>query len=72
LLDNGADPNTTSNGTPILNAIADTQNEEFVEMLLKKGANVNSKDYQGNTPLQIASKYNNQGVINMLKKYGAK
>jgi ankyrin repeat protein len=72
LLDKGANPNTISHGKPLLNDAVDYGAEEFVKLLLEKGANVNSKDAEGNTPLQIAVKSNNQSMIQLLMKYGAK
>jgi len=72
LLDKGANPNTISKGKPLLNDAVDYGAEEFVKLLLEKGANVNSKDAEGNTPLQIAVKSNNQSMIQLLMKYGAK
>lgn len=72
LLDKGANPNTMSMGTPLLNDAVDYREEEFVKLLLEKGANVNSTDDKGNTPLQIAVKSNKQSMIQLLMKYGAK
>jgi ankyrin repeat protein len=72
LLDKGANPNTISRGTPLLNDAVDYGDEEMVKLLLEKGANVNSMDAKGNTPLQIAVKSNNQSMIQLLVKYGAK
>lgn len=72
LLEYGADPNTSSKGKPLLSELAEVQNAEFAEMLIKKGADVNRKDINGDSALQIAIRNNNQVMINLLKKYGAK
>jgi len=40
--------------------------------LLHHGANPNFKDFTGNTPLRAAEKFHEKGLVEELKKYGAK
>lgn len=43
-----------------------------VEILLKKGADVNYKDFSGKVPLRIAMENNNKNMISLLLEKGAK
>ncbi|MCP4220873.1 MAG: hypothetical protein GY765_39965 [bacterium] len=43
----------------------------IVKRLLEKGANVNSKDLEGNTPLYYAARYGHKNVAGILKSYKA-
>lgn len=45
---------------------------EFVELLLEKGADVNAKDLQGQTPLQLAEEQKRTEIAELLRKYGVK
>ncbi|NEP13783.1 MAG: protein kinase [Symploca sp. SIO2C1] len=45
-------------------------NEDLVELLIVKGADVNAKDHQGNTPLQLAIEHE-RGVAGLLIDKGA-
>jgi cytohesin len=46
-------------------------NEEMVHMLLDTGANLNSRDKEGNTPLHIAAQYGNTKIVHVLLTRGA-
>ncbi|ORX78126.1 ankyrin [Anaeromyces robustus] len=43
----------------------------IIDKLLKRGANINAKDNEGETPLIIACKYGNEKVVKVLVDYGA-
>ena len=42
---------------------------EIAKILISEGAQINTKDNDGQTPLDIAVEYNNDEVIKVLKKY---
>jgi ankyrin repeat protein len=42
---------------------------KIVQLLIEKGADVNVKDGDGNTPLQVASEYGYEEIIKLLKEY---
>jgi ankyrin repeat protein len=44
---------------------------EVVELLISHGADINKKDYSGNTPLQKAYQYNHTNMIKLLLSLGA-
>jgi ankyrin repeat protein len=46
-------------------------NIELVKLLLEYGADVNSKDDDGYTPLSIACKYKNTELVKLLIEHGA-
>jgi len=43
--------------------------KEFVEELLKAGADINTKDEEGRTPLMLATEKNNKEIIKILEKF---
>jgi ankyrin repeat protein len=45
---------------------------EVIEQLLAKGADVNAKDNDGNSPLSLATARSNTAVVELLKARGAK
>lgn len=46
-------------------------NQDIVSLLLEKGADVNSKDYQGNTPLILAASGGHTELVQLLLEEGA-
>lgn len=42
------------------------------ELLILKGADVNAKENKGRTPLKLAVETKSNGMIELLKKHGAK
>ena len=69
LIDHGYNVNTRENNiTPLLIA-SYTNNLEVVKYLIDKDVDVNSPDYEGNTPLHIAHNY--PDVVNTLIQSGA-
>eukprot|EP00833_Pecoramyces_ruminatium_P002190 jgi/Orpsp1_1/1176222/evm.model.c7180000056847.1 len=46
-----------------------TNNYQFVEVLIKNNININEKDKDNNNPLSIANKINNKEIIELLLKY---
>lgn len=56
----------TSNWTPLMNAIK-YKAKDYVEYLIKNGANLDIKDDQGNTALNIAESYKNNDITNLIK-----
>jgi ankyrin repeat protein len=54
LLDHGIDPNALDyydHRTPLHEAVSYSSNKDIIRMLLEQGANPNSSDLDGNTPL---------------------
>jgi ankyrin repeat protein len=43
-----------------------------VELLLRKGADVDARDKDGDTALTMAEKKKHSEIVKILKKYGAK
>jgi len=43
-----------------------------VELLLDKGANINARGYNKNTPLRYAQEKGNSEIVELLKQQGAK
>ena|GEM_PF-4845090 len=68
----GADIENKINGeTRLLRAVKEGDIKK-TELLLKQGANVNTKDEKGLTPLDIAMQKGNQSMTQFLKENGAK
>ena len=74
LLEEGADPNITSNNqlnvAPIHSACA-ISDIEIAELLIENGANVNAKQTQGVTPLHSAANNGKTLLVMLLIKKGA-
>jgi len=71
LLAKGASPNTNAIGYPILWRAVDGNYTNIVELLIDKGANVNSPSQSGNMPLMVAAENRNVDIVKMLLKAGA-
>lgn len=54
-----------------LHTAAEQGKEQFIEPLIKAGADVNSKDDEGFTPLHLAFRYNHPQIIKKLLQNGA-
>jgi hypothetical protein len=74
LLDNGAafDAANDEGFPPLHSAIKLEQGEEYVELLLRKGANPNQWNRKNQTPLRLAQDLNKTKVIEILKDHGVK
>ncbi|OQR96180.1 hypothetical protein THRCLA_07364, partial [Thraustotheca clavata] len=60
----GFDVNTEDEkGNTLLSIASQNVNQKMVEFLVLKGANVNHKNAQGNTPLHFAMAYDKDGVL---------
>jgi cytohesin len=42
--------------------------KSMIELLVQEGANINAKDVYGNTPLDIAKRYNHKAILDLLEK----
>jgi ankyrin repeat protein len=50
---------------------AENEHEAVVKLLLEKGADVQSKDNSGDTPLSMAARNRHQAVMKLLLEKGA-
>ena len=71
LIDHVKDLNYESREGTALAALSINYNKDLVEKLLQKGANPNTVDSQGNTPLLWAIKRNNLELLQLLLKNNA-
>ncbi len=74
LLDKGANPNSVERGrgqTPLHRA-AFRSRKTVAEMLLANGANMDTRDWNGKTPLSLAKENGNTEIVELLRKHGAK
>lgn len=65
--DTESNPKITDTDTPLLVAVKSGALPEIVQLLLERGADVDVKDENGRTPLEIAKKRNLTDVINLLE-----
>jgi ankyrin repeat protein len=72
LLQHGADPNLSGepNSTTALHFAADVS-AEMVELLCSAGAQPNSRNDIGMTPVMVAAKFGRLDIVKLLVKYGA-
>jgi hypothetical protein len=66
LINNGIDINNFTNSTPYLHIAAYYNQSDIVNLLIKKGVNINLTDSKGNTALQYACAKKNIDIINIL------
>ncbi|KMQ50404.1 Ankyrin [Chitinispirillum alkaliphilum] len=73
LLRNGADPNTTVplKTRPILSVCVAARKKDFVELLIRFGADINLQDKGGYTPMAAGMVHNQYDTIYRLLKLGA-
>jgi cytohesin len=58
-----------ADGTPLHYAAANGH-KEIAELLIEKGADMNAKDEDGGTPLDVAIKYKQTETVDLLRKHG--
>ena len=46
--------------------------KEIVKLLIAKGADVNTKDKRGDTPLDVAIRFNQTATADLIRKHGGK
>jgi len=76
LLENGASVNVkdmwmNKEKTALMIAIENYANMDIIELMVAKGADLNAKDSDGNTPLMIAVDRNNLPAVKLLVEKGA-
>ena len=59
-------------GYTCLMMAARNASQDLVEYLVEKGADVNARAVDGNTPLSLATRKDDQEMVTLLKKLGAK
>jgi len=75
LLEKGANPNIverTDGRTPLHYAAALPGQKTIAEILLAHGANMDTRDWYGKTPLSLAKEAGHTEIVELLKKHGAK
>lgn len=72
LIEAGADINQTSSlGTPLMNAATNAWNLEIVRLLINAGADLNKTDKDGKTALFYAASGGNDDIVTLLLQSGA-
>jgi ankyrin repeat protein len=76
LLEAGADPNASEShstgGTPIQWAMNDRKTDtEIIRLLIDYGANVNARNWLGETPLYLAARHRRIDLVRLLLSAGA-
>jgi len=75
LLEKGANPNIverTDGRTPLHYAAALPGQKTIAEILLAHGANMDTRDWYGKTPLSLAKENGHTEIVELLRKHGAK
>lgn len=72
LVAHGADVNAGSGKNTALHAAVFFQQPDMVRWLIAQGADVNAPDFQGKTPLAIATQMENVTIVETLKQAGAR
>lgn len=70
LLGHGADVTAGDGGNTALHGAAAFGQTEMAERLLAQGAKVNALDYQGKTPLRVATEAAHQATADLLRRHG--
>lgn len=70
LVAHGANVNAGEGGNTALHGTALFGQTEMAEWLLAQGANVNALDYQGKTPLRVATEAGHQATADLLRRHG--
>ena len=60
-----------ADGTPLHYAAANGH-KEIAELLIEKGADLNAKDEDGGTPLDVAIQFKELETVDLLRKHGGK
>jgi ankyrin repeat protein len=74
LLDKGANPNIverTEGQTPLHRVAVRGRKKAVAEMLLAHGADMNTRDWYGKTPLSLAKENGHAEIVELLRKHGA-
>ena len=71
LLEHGADPNIRTNHTTPLHQASSHGSLEVARLLLSYGANVDEKDENGKTPLQVVASSRHEEMTKLLIEHGA-
>ncbi|MFH1422645.1 MAG: ankyrin repeat domain-containing protein [Planctomycetota bacterium] len=72
LIEKGADINAKIDGFSALHIAVQKGDKDMVELLLNKGAGVNSKTMDGVTPLDAAVEKGQKDIADLLCQHGAK
>lgn len=78
ILETGFDPNASASGSPALEYAVQYYREELsekyvkgAEMMINAGADINTKNIYGHTPLTTAKRFGETKMIKLLEKYNA-
>ncbi|MCZ6834256.1 MAG: ankyrin repeat domain-containing protein, partial [Planctomycetota bacterium] len=70
LLSNGADPNQPEpEGSTALHAASARGLYEIVEMLIRKGANLDARNSAGHTPIDVAERAGHHSIVTLLRDH---
>lgn len=72
LLDAGANVNARGGeGTPLIGAVTGNR-LQLIELLIRRGANVNLTDTNGQSPMSLAKLLKKEAIVALLRQHGAK
>jgi ankyrin repeat protein len=72
LIKHGSNVNAEDGYTTVLCYAVESFNFNMVELIVKSGANVNRRDFDGESPLGMAERYEYDQIIDYLIEHGAK